>query len=66
MKRSSKVTDDYLHDKYDVSAHDFAESLFKYLERNNLIDKKLRIDFVEITADIIYEAMIETCGQGIS
>jgi len=49
----------------EVSAYEFAQTLYAELERNNLISKSLRDVFIETATDIIYEAMVETGGIGI-
>jgi hypothetical protein len=49
----------------EVAASDFAESLYRWSERNGFIDRRFRSEFIEITTKIIYDAMISTCGFGI-
>jgi hypothetical protein len=50
-----------------VTAQDFAEDLYEYLARLYDLDRigLTRIEFVRITMEIIYEAMIKTSAQGI-
>lgn len=74
-KMSTKYDDDEEYDddedgyvlrkSCEVSAEDFAVSLYQWAERNGIIDKKLRDEFIDISMSVIYDAMIATCGFGI-